>query len=108
MEEAGERGKGEVEILRRTTQSLTLRARTDRKGWLVISQAHDPSGWRAFVDGREVPLHRADVMLSALSLEAGEHVILLRYLPWTFLWGLALSAGVAGMLVWWIRPGSSS
>lgn len=40
-------------------------------------------GWRAYVDGRETKLYRANVMYMALDVDAGRHSVRLAYhTPW--------------------------
>jgi uncharacterized membrane protein YfhO len=45
---------------------------------LVISQPFYP-GWRAAVDGEPVPIYRADYLLQAIQIGAGNHRIELTY-----------------------------
>ena len=47
-------------------------------GLLVISQPYYP-GWRASVDGEPVPIYRADYLLQAIQVEAGNHRVELSY-----------------------------
>lgn len=58
---------------------------------LIISEIYMP-GWRAFIDGRPVPLLRADAVLQAVVLPAGARYVELIYLPTTFIIGAVLSA----------------
>ncbi|MEA3307932.1 MAG: YfhO family protein [Chloroflexota bacterium] len=66
---------------------------------LVFSEVFYP-GWRAWVDGEETRIYRANGLFRALALPAGTHQIELRFIPRTF-WigvgisGLALLAGIA-------------
>lgn len=50
-------------------------------------------GWRAYVDGEEAPILRANVAFMALELPAGSHVVTLEYETPNLRLGLALSAG---------------
>lgn len=60
---------------------LTYKASNSRDGVLVFSEVHYPKGWRAWVDDEEVPILRANYLLRALCLPAGEHEIRFHYLP---------------------------
>jgi uncharacterized membrane protein YfhO len=42
--------------------------------WLVYDDAYQP-GWHASVDGREVPVYRADVAFKAVWVPAGAKVV---------------------------------
>jgi len=62
---------------------LDIEANAARPALLVMSEIFYP-GWRARVDGQVVPLMRADDVISAICLPAGEHHITLRYEPTSF------------------------
>ena len=64
---------------------------TAAPGYLVFQMPFE-RGWRAFVNGERVPTTRVDVGLLGLQLPAGEHRIVLRYLPPTLLIGGPISA----------------
>ncbi|MGE5138689.1 MAG: YfhO family protein, partial [Rudaea sp.] len=55
-------------------------------------------GWRAFVDGKESEVLRADFMFRAVSLEEGPHTVRLLYDSWSFKIGAMISSAsvVAG------------
>lgn len=61
-------------------------------GYLVLTDAHYP-GWRAWVDGREVPIATADLLFRAVYLEPGRHRVVFRFQPRSFWIGAALSLG---------------
>ena len=46
--------------------------RADRRGLVVLSDVHFP-GWKATVDGREVPIERVDYLLRGVAVGPGEH-----------------------------------
>jgi uncharacterized membrane protein YfhO len=73
---------------------------------VVIRNAWD-RGWSATVDGRAVPVLRADYFLQGVAVPAGRHEIRLTYRDPTIVAGIALSVGVwlvfgvaLGWLVW--------
>jgi hypothetical protein len=70
-----------------------------RRGWLVIRQSYAP-GWTARVDGRSVPLMRADVAFQAVEVPAGTHRVVLEYQPHSLSIGFVISlVSVLGTLV---------
>ena len=64
-------------------------------------------GWRAFVDGRDAALQRANVGFRAVNVPAGVHVVELVYRPRGLWMGLALSAGAAALVIGALLKGPS-
>jgi hypothetical protein len=54
--------------------SVTVRARAANGGFLVLADPYYP-GWRAFVDGGEVNILRANHLFRAVPLPPGEHEV---------------------------------
>jgi hypothetical protein len=69
---------------------ISLRTSTGAPGLLVLSEAYYPA-WKAYVDGRPVPLYVADHVLRAVPVPAGEHSVELRYESWSLRVGMAVS-----------------
>jgi uncharacterized membrane protein YfhO len=86
---------------------VRLRTRAAAEAFLVLGDVDYP-GWRAFVDGRRVPIHRTDYVLRGVVIPAGKHVVEFVFRPVSFQRGLAvtgLSALVLlGVLAWRRRP----
>ncbi|HVP57344.1 MAG TPA: hypothetical protein VMU02_04560, partial [bacterium] len=57
---------------------VRLRAKVSSPGYLYFSENYLPY-WRATVDGRDVPVLRADVAMRAVYLEPGEHTVEMRF-----------------------------
>ncbi|HZQ05333.1 MAG TPA: YfhO family protein, partial [Anaerolineae bacterium] len=70
-------------------------ARTD--GYLFFSEVYVP-GWRAFVDGQEVPVVRANYLFRAVPITAGTHEVRLVYDPLSFKLG-AIISGLTFLIV---------
>jgi hypothetical protein len=89
-------GESSVVILERQPERMVLEVDMAANGLLVLSEVYYP-GWRAYADGREVPIYRADHVLRAVPLRAGHHRVEMVFDP---LWpkvGLAVS-GVTVLL----------
>lgn len=80
----------EVRIERYEPQRVVLQTAGEGAALLVLADAYYP-GWRAFRDGVEVPIYRANYVARALDLPPGEHRIELVYDPLSFKLGAALS-----------------
>lgn len=64
------------------TNTVTGEISLDKPKLMCLAVPYSP-GWRAFVDGKESRLYRANEMYMALELQAGEHNIELVYhTPW--------------------------
>ncbi|HKU40214.1 MAG TPA: YfhO family protein [Polyangiales bacterium] len=60
--------------------------------WLFLSDANYP-GWRAYLDGKRVPVYTAQVLGKAIQLPAGRHRVTFEYVPRSFYLGAAISGG---------------
>ena len=69
---------------------IRLETATAASGLLVLSEAYYPA-WKAYVDGRPVPLYAADHVLRAVPVPAGEHTVELRYESWSLRVGILVS-----------------
>jgi uncharacterized membrane protein YfhO len=87
---AAEGFRGQVRIARESASRVLLDAELTADGYVVLVDGHDP-GWRARVDGRPVPLLRANVAFRAVAVPAGRHAVEMVYRPTAALAGLALS-----------------
>ncbi|WP_338864885.1 YfhO family protein [Myxococcus stipitatus] len=90
--------KGTVSPLRQSAQHLELKVKACDDSYLIVSDSHYP-GWRATMDGKDVPIHRANLALRAVRVSPGEHHIRFDYQPISFRLGLFLSLLGAATLV---------
>ena len=61
------------------------------KGLAVFSEIYYPAGWKAYIDGEEVPVLRADYTLRALLIDEGDHEVEFVYDPGSFTIGKNIS-----------------
>lgn len=71
----------EVDLERFSPNEIVWRVRTDAPRLFVASEVFYPAGWNAYLDGEEVPIYRADYLLRAVPVEAGEHTLEMRFEP---------------------------
>ncbi|HVP58383.1 MAG TPA: YfhO family protein, partial [bacterium] len=95
--EAAGASPGTAEVVGPDQSGLTVKVNAAASGYLVVSDVFYP-GWRAFLDGREVPLLRADYAFRAVAVDAGPHVIKMTYKPLYFTLGLLFSAAGIALL----------
>ncbi len=65
-------GGGDVVIDRYENGKVELTVSAPGERWLVFSESFMP-GWEATVDGREVPIYRANYLFQAIHTPPGEH-----------------------------------
>ncbi len=88
---------GTARITDERDERVAIEVDAARPTLLVVADAYD-AGWRGSVDGRDVPVMRADVALRALPVPAGRHEVVLRYRPAPLLIGAGVSA--VAVLAW--------
>ncbi|MFN8061524.1 MAG: YfhO family protein [Vicinamibacterales bacterium] len=94
--EAGGGSDGRVSVTSIGTNEVELAVETVSDAILVAAERFD-QGWRATVDGRPVPLARANAIFQAVPVPAGTHVVRFVYRPRRFVAGLALSLAGIGL-----------
>ena len=77
-------------IVRQESREVDIEAKLDQPGLLTLNDTDYP-GWRADVDGREVPVLNVNYLFRGVLLEKGSHHIRFRYQPESFRWGAAVS-----------------
>jgi hypothetical protein len=100
--DAGGEGAGAAAGVRYLTgepSRIDAEVTTAAPGYAVFSEAYHPY-WEAELDGRVVPLARADLAFRAVAVPAGTHRVSLRYRPHAFerarlVTGAALAAALA-------------
>lgn len=60
---------------------VKYRTRNTGTGFAVFSEIYYPHGWRAYIDGTEAPILRADYILRGLVIPEGEHEVVFRFRP---------------------------
>lgn len=88
---------GTLRWLRREPESLALQVNAPAGAWLVLNDFHYP-GWVARIDGRPVPIHRANGIVRAVRVPQGRHRVTFSYEPAAWRRGLAVS-GVSLVLL---------
>lgn len=84
------RANDQVAVVEYKSERIVIRAQTDAPGYLVLTDSWFP-GWVAFVDGKEMPIHRADYIFRAVALTPGEHTVVFEYRPVSLMLGVAIS-----------------
>ncbi len=90
-------------IVRYEPEEILIDVKSTREGYLVLTDNFYP-GWRASVDGRTVPIRRANYLFRAIALKPGHHQVRFSYRPWSYRLGAGLTlAGLAAIGVYFVR-----
>ncbi|TSA24537.1 MAG: hypothetical protein D4R67_11640, partial [Bacteroidetes bacterium] len=64
---------------------------SNKDGLVVFSEIYYPKGWNAYVDGKLTPHFRADYVLRAMILPAGNHKLDFKFEPNVYMVGERIS-----------------
>lgn len=94
--------------------SITLDVQATGTNLLFISEVYYP-GWRAYLDGEEIPIHKANYAFRAVVVPAGKHTLELKFESAQFELGKTLSLisnilaiGLLGIGIWFARKKSDT
>ena len=90
---------GEVQITGRQPNAVTLKADLTRPGYVVLLDRYD-ANWHAAMDGREVPVLRANQLFRAVYAEPGRHVLVFNYRQNGLLAGILITLVTIVGLLW--------
>ncbi len=71
-------------------QKSILEINSEKDGMLFVSDSFFP-GWKAYIDGKETRIFKADFAFRAISVSKGKHTVEMVYRPDSFFDGLKLS-----------------
>ena len=92
--------RGTAEIVDEIPSRVTIATNMQTRGLVVLADLWD-KGWNAYLDGRPVPILRADHALRGVEVPPGQARLEFRYEPASFAWGLRLAAvGLAAGAGW--------
>jgi hypothetical protein len=95
---AESQGGGTLSTIRREPGRIELHSSAAKADLVVIRETDDP-GWRAHIDGAPAPLIAEGTFL-AISVPAGDHLIVLEYEPPEIFYAIVISAlGVLGTIL---------
>lgn len=80
-----------AEIVSYTPNGVIIETSSDVNSFLFLSDSFYP-GWKAFVDGRQTQIYRANYAFRAVVVPGGNHQVAFSYEPLSFKAGLATSA----------------
>lgn len=78
------------EITSYSANKVLIHTSSDSDSLLVLTDSYYP-GWKAFVDGKETTIYRADSLVRTIFVPSGDHNIEFSYLPQSFVMGILIS-----------------
>jgi hypothetical protein len=94
-----EETEGDIILEEFTPNYLRYQANTPTGGLAIFSEIYYPIGWNAFINGEPVEHLRANYILRALSLPAGEHTVEFRFQPQSYYIGNRVMLGFSILLI---------
>lgn len=98
-----------IELNSYAPNHLVYNAKLGKPGLAVFSQIWYTKGWNAYLNGEKAPLIRANYILRALKLPAGEHTVEMKFEPQVWRIGQTISLisslllillGIGAMAYW--------
>lgn len=91
---------GTGQVVRESSMEVVVNADMRTKGLMVLADRWD-QGWKAWSNGRELPVLRTNYVLRGVVLEAGKSTVIFQYEPQSFVWGIRLFIMAAVIVAAW-------
>lgn len=88
-----------VEVVRYGIQDLEMKVQASGNNLLFISEAYYPKGWKAYLDGKEIPIYRVNYLFRGVLIPPGTHTLTMRFEPESFALGKTISLSTNILLV---------
>ena len=82
--------EGAATVVNFSSDKIGIKTRSDSDAFLFLSEMYYP-GWKAYIDGSEAKIYRANFLFRAVPLKSGEHNVNFVYDPLSFRIGKYLS-----------------
>lgn len=73
--------RGSIKLESHTPNRIVYSSKNSGRGLAIFSEIYYPVGWTAYVDGEEAEILRANYVLRALELPAGNHELIFEFDP---------------------------
>jgi len=78
---------------------LTYKSETSKEQLAVFSEIYYDKGWNAYIDGKQAPYFRANYVLRAMIVPAGQHTIEFKFEPKVYITGEKIAYASSILLV---------
>jgi hypothetical protein len=90
---------GNIELIEYQPNYLKYNSKSASEQLAIFSEVFYDKGWIAYVDGKEAPHFRANYILRAMFVPAGEHIVEFKFEPKSFLIGNKVSLASSILLI---------
>ena len=80
-------------------QDLIVNVTATGNNLLFLSESYYPNGWKAYLDGNEIPIYRMDYLFRGVVVPAGTHTLEMKFEPKSFYVGKNASLGMNIVLI---------
>lgn len=98
LQEAPEAPPSRAEVVTYASDRVVVETESGGSAFLVLTDSYYP-GWRAYVDGREEKIYRADYLFRAVYLPGGRHRVEFLFQPLSMGLGALITLGTVAILV---------
>ena len=95
----------EIRLIKYNTNQLTYESHNQKDGLAVFSEIYYPVGWKATIDDKPANILRANYVLRALHIPAGDHTIEFSFKPKSYYVGNKITAAATGVYIVLILAG---
>lgn len=88
-----------IQLVKNDNDIIHYVSNSSSNGFAVFSEIYYNRGWKAYIDGKEVPIIQTDYVLRGLSIPAGKHEIVFEFKPASYYNSTKIAIG-ASALVW--------
>lgn len=93
-----------AEIIRDEQNSIEIQVEAENNGYLLLTDTYYP-GWKAYVDGKETEILKANYAFRAVFINLGKHQVVMKYEPVN--WKMAVKISVGSLILLVILTGRS-
>ena len=80
-----------IELKSHKLNELVYHSKSQGEKLAIFSEIYYPAGWKSYLDGKRTNYFRADYVLRGMIIPAGEHEIIFRFEPASYLMGNKIS-----------------
>jgi hypothetical protein len=93
--------RGRAKLVSEIPTRIKVALQMETAGLVVLADLWD-RGWRAYLNGKSIPIVRANHAIRGVAVPAGEGMLEFRYEPASFTWGLRLATLATALLGGWV------